>query len=277
MKQQQQQQQFNFYQMKIYNVLTVAVAAFGLASCGTTDTEVPTICDSDNVTGLPSVLFDEIEVEAGSSVSVHDAFCDDTELGEVRWDLHSAEGHEHEEGEEEGFVLNSGTDWAVLETRDLSGTKAEESFSFDVPLEARGVWDLVVSVVDAEGNAAPDVITLLHVENDHIPEFTLQSVDGVDPATWEGEPMWAPGAEVAVEGTVADADGIAEAAVLLIRESDETVVWSESLVVAGETSLAFALQVAVPADAEVGEYHFEMEATDGSGVEMHTGFHVEVE
>ena len=77
---QQQQQQFKFYQMKIYNILTVAVAAFGLASCGTTDTEVPTICDSDNLTGLPSVLFDEIEVEAGTSVSVHDAFCDDTEF-----------------------------------------------------------------------------------------------------------------------------------------------------------------------------------------------------
>lgn len=267
----------NFSDMKMYRVMTVAAAAFGLASCGTTDTEVPTICDADNLTGLPSVMLDEIEVDAGTGVVVNDAFCDDTDLGEIRWDLHSAEGHEHEEGEEEGFVLNSGTDWAVLETRAVSGTKAEEQFAFDVPLEARGVWDLVVSVVDAEGNAAPDVITLLHVENDHIPEFSLQTVDGVDPASWEGEPMWAPGAQVAVQGTVGDSDGISEAEVLLIRESDETVVWSESLVATGDTLLAFSVQVAVPADAEVGEYHFEMEATDGTGVEMHTGFHVEVE
>lgn len=263
--------------MKIYNVLTVAAAAFGMASCGTTDTEVPTVCDSDNLTGLPSVLFDEIEVDAGSTVVVHDAFCDDTELGEVRWDLHSAEGHEHEEGEEEEFVLNSGTDWAKLETRALTGTKAEEQFSFDVPLEARGVWDLVVSVVDAEGNAAPDVIALVHVENDHIPAFILQTVDGVDPSSWEGEPMWAPGSEVTIAGAVVDSDGVSEAEVLLIRESDETVVWSESLAVNGETSLDFTVQVVVPSDAEVGEYHFEMEATDGTGVEMHTGFHVEVE
>ncbi|MDA8695795.1 DUF4625 domain-containing protein [Flavobacteriales bacterium] len=263
--------------MKMYKVMTVAAAAIGLASCGTTDTEVPTICDADNLTGLPSVMFDEIEVDAGTSVVVQDAFCDDTDLGEIRWDLHSAEGHEHEEGEEEGFVLNSGTDWAVLETRAVSGTKAEEQFAFDVPLEARGVWDLVVSVVDAEGNAAPDVITLLHVENDHIPEFSLQTVDGVDPASWEGEPMWAPGAQVAVQGTVGDSDGISEAEVLLIRESDETVVWSEPLVASGDTLVSFSVQVAVPADAEVGEYHFEMEATDGTGVEMHTGFHVEVE
>ena len=239
----------NFSDMKMYRVMTVAAAAFGLASCGTTDTEVPTICDADNLTGLPSVMLDEIEVDAGTGVVVNDAFCDDTDLGEIRWDLHSAEGHEHEEGEEEGFVLNSGTDWAVLETRAVSGTKAE----------------------------APDVITLLHVENDHIPEFSLQTVDGVDPASWEGEPMWAPGAQVAVQGTVGDSDGISEAEVLLIRGSDETVVWSKSLVATGDTLLAFSVQVAVPADAEVGEYHFEMEATDGTGVEMHTGFHVEVE
>ena len=37
------------------------------------------------------------------------------------------------------------------------------------------------------------------------------------------------------------------------------------------------MDVAVPADAAEGEYHLEMEATDGAGVEMHTGFHVEVE
>ena len=266
--------------MKIYNVFTVTAVAIGMASCGTTDTEVPSICDSDNLLGLPSVLMDEIEVDAGTSVAVHDAFCDETELGEVRWDLHSAEGHEHEEGEEEEeeeFVLNSGTDWAVLETRALSGTKAEEQFSFDVPLEARGVWDLVVSVVDAEGNAAPDVITVLHVENDHIPEFSLQTVDGVDPATWEGEPMWAPGAEVSVQGAVGDSDGVVEAELLLIRESDETVVWSEALPAQGDTLMPFSVQVLVPSDAETGEYHFEMEATDGAGVEMHTGFHVEVE
>ncbi len=186
-----------------------------------------------------------------------------------------AEGEE--EGEEEEFVLNSGTDWAKLETRALTGTKAEEPFSFDVPLEARGIWDLVVSVVDAEGNAAPDVITQVHVENDYIPAFILQAVDGVNPSTWQEEPMWAPGAEVTVTGSVEDSDGVSEAEVLLIRGSDETVVWSESLVVSGEASVTFTVQVVVPADAEVGEYHFEMEATDGTGVEMHTGFHVEVE
>lgn len=248
---------------------------FFLSSCGTTDTEPPSICTE--LTGTPSVLDDEIEVEAGTTVTVNDAFCDDTELGEVRWDLHSAEGHEHEGEEEEGFVLNSGTDWAVLVTQELNGTNAGTSFTLDAPLSARGVWDLVVSIVDAEGNAAADIVGEVHVENDHIPEFTVQSVDGVDPATWEGEPVWAPGTTVNIVGAVADSDGMEIGQLLLIRESDETVVWSEYVDAAGETTVNFSKDVVVPADAEPGEYHFEMEATDLTGVEMHTGFHVEVE
>jgi len=264
--------------MKINNVITASAVSLALVSCGTTDTELPTICDSDNLTGLPSVLNDEIEVEAGTTVTVHDAFCDNEGLGEVRWDLHSAEGHEHEEGEEEEeFTLFSGGDWEELEVRSVAGMKSEESFTFNVPLTSRGIWDLVVSVVDAEGNAAPDVITTVHIENDHLPAFHVFSVDGVNPAEWEGEPVWAPASAVSVMGAVTDSDGIASAEVLLIRESDEATIWSADLGAAGDTVVQFSVEVAVPADAPAGEYHFEMEATDGAGVEMHTGFHVEVE
>ena len=263
--------------MKYNTIMAAIVATAAFTSCGTTDTELPTICDSDDLTGLPSVRNDEIEVEAGSTVVVHDAFCDNEGLGEIRWDLHSAEDHEHEEGEEEEFVLASGTDWEALEMRSVSGTKAEEQFSFEVPLTSRGIWDLVVSVVDAEGNAANDVITTVHVENDHIPEFNVFTVDGADPAEWEGEPVWAPGSTVVLSGSVADSDGVAEAEVLLIRESDETVVWSAEIEATGDTLILFNVDVAVPADAAEGEYHLDMEATDGTGVEMHTGFHLEVE
>ena len=274
--------------MKI-NIFTAAMAAtVALASCGTTDTEPPTICDSDNLMGLPSVTMDEIEADAGTTVTVHDAFCDNDGLSEVRWDFHSAEGHEHEEeheGEEheegeheEEFVLYSGSDFEQLETRQVEGTKVEASFTVDVPLTVRGVWDLVVSVVDEEGNAAGDVITQIHIENDHLPLFELETVGGEDPAEWEGEEqVWAPGATVNVSGTVSDSDGVAEAEILLIRESDETVVWSAEIPAAGEASIPFSVDVVVPADAEAGEYHLEMEAVDGAGVDMHTGFHLEVE
>jgi hypothetical protein len=263
--------------MKFNSIYAAGFAATLFVSCGTTDTEPPSVCsDVANLSGVSSVLMDEIDADAGSTVTVTDSFCDDSALGEVRWDLHSAEGHAHEEGEEEEFTLNSGTDWSELEVRALEGSAAEETFTFDVPVTARGVWDLVVSVVDAEGNAAPDVIVQVHVENDHIPAFHLGEVGGMNPAEWEGEPVWSPGSLVGVSGLVTDSDGLAEAALSLIRESDETVVWAADLSANGDTALVFAVDVEVPADAE-GEYHFEMEAADLSGVEMHTGFHVEIE
>ena len=282
----QNTQQHNI--MKINTYLAAFAATAALASCGTTDTDPPTVCDSDNLTGLPSILAGELEVEAGTTVTLHDAFCDNDGLAEIRWDLHTAEGHahaeEHEgeehEGEEheEEFILWSGSDWEKLETRAVEGTKSEEQFTFDVPLTSRGLWDLVVSMVDAEGNAAEDVLLVVHIENDHLPLFALSTVGGVNPAEWEGEEqVWAPGATVNVTGSVSDSDGVAEAELLLIRESDEAVVWSAEIPAAGESVIDFSIDVAVPADAAEGEYHFEMEAVDATGVDMHTGFHLEVE
>ena len=274
--------------MKINMYFAAFAATAALASCGTTDTEPPTVCDSDNLTGLPSILAGELEVEAGTSVILHDAFCDNDGLAEIRWDLHTAEGHSHDEehegeeheGEEheEEFILWSGSDWEKLETRAVEGTKSEEQFTFDVPLTSRGLWDVVVSMVDAEGNAADDILLVVHVENDHLPLFALTTVGGVDPAEWEGEEqVWAPGSTVNVTGSVSDSDGVADAELLLIRESDEAVVWSAEIPAAGESAIDFSIDMVVPADAAEGEYHFEMEAADATGVEMHTGFHVEVE
>ena len=72
-----------------------------------------------------------------------------------------------------------------------------------MPLTSR-VWDVVVSMVDAEGNAADDILLVVHVENDHLPLFELSTVGGVD-RWWEGEEqVWAPGATVNVTGSVSD-------------------------------------------------------------------------
>ena len=68
----------------------------------------------------PASWLESSSVEAGTTVTLHDAFCDNDGLAEIRWDLHTAEGHsqgcpEHEaeehEGEEEHeeeFILWSG-------------------------------------------------------------------------------------------------------------------------------------------------------------------------
>ena len=169
-----------------FNIQSIAVLGMAMvfASCQNTDTEAPTVCTEAGV--MNSILADEIEAEAGDHLDIEDLFCDNEGLSQVRYDIHNGEGHAHEEeGEEEehehGLVLHSGTDWSVLRNIDLEGTEAEAELHVDVPLTARGVWHVIVDLVDAEGNTAT-FNTDLHVENSHMPEFTLTSVGGEDPA-----------------------------------------------------------------------------------------------
>ena len=255
-------------------VLASAVILF--SACGKTDTEQPSVCTEPG--NEMSVLVDEIEALAGNTIQITDLFCDNEALSEVRWDIHNAADHAHEEGEtDEGFVLHSGTEWEVLEVNSISGTSSTNSITLDIPLDTRGVWDVVVSLVDEAGNAATDLVTQLHIENEYIPEFTLNTVNGIDPATWSGEPMWSAGSVVSIAGKVADSDGVLEAHIALIRESDETTLWELNLEPNTATEQTFTSDFEIPGDAETGEYHFEMTATDASGNAMETGFHVEVE
>jgi hypothetical protein len=256
--------------------MSLAGVAILFASCGKTDTELPTVCTE--LGSETSVLADEIEAIAGTTVTITDVFCDNEELSEVRWDIHNAADHAHEEGEsDEGFVLHSGTEWEVLETTSLTGTSNASSIALEIPLTARGVWDVVVSLVDEAGNAGPDVVTQMHIENEHLPEFTLSEVDGVDPGTWTGEPEWSAGSSITLSGMVEDADGVVDAFISLVREEDETAIWELSLEPNDVMELQFIVDAVIPADAQTGEYHLEMTATDAAGNAMETGFHVEVE
>jgi hypothetical protein len=256
------------------NALAACVAATLVASCGKTDEAAPTVC-----TAAPtdySVLSDEIDAEAGEAISLTDLFCDNEGLGQVRWSVHNAAGHAHEEGEqaESEFILHSGTEWEVLRLMDLQGVEAEDELTLELPLSVRGVWHVQVSLVDAAGNAAEDQIAELHIANAHLPAFHLTAADGQDPASWEGEPTWAAGSTVNLVGWVADSDGVASAQVSLADEAAVTA-WSMPLAATGGDSLAFDLNVQVP--LQPGEWKVVLEAEDASGVGMETEFHVEVE
>lgn len=256
-------------------VWTAVAVAFMLSSCQETDLEAPAICTDPSASN--SVLADEIAALAGSTVTIEDVFCDNAGLSEVRWDVHNAADHAHEAGgESEGLILHSGEEWEVLEIQSLEGTSAAQVLSVDIPLSARGVWDVVVSLVDSEGNAATDVITQLHIENEFIPAFAIAEVEGVDPAQWSAEPFWSAGSTIAITGSVSDSDGLATATLALVEESSEAVLWEVELGAEGLTEFAFAVDVVIPADA-AGECHFEMQAEDALGNAMETGFHVEVE
>ena len=258
-------------------------ALAALSSCQQTDEVDPNVC-----TGLGaefSVTAAEIEVLAGDTITLSDLFCDDEGLSEVRWDIHSAEGHEgheddehdhdeDEEHEEDGLVLFSGSDWAVLENQSLSGMEDASSITFNVPLTARGIWHVNVSLVDSAGNAS-EFVTDMHIENNHLPEFTLTSIDGLDPATIDDDVEWNIGSLVLIEGVVSDSDGVALASLMLVEAETDSVFWSTALAPVGAASFAFSDTLTAP--SVEGEFHMELTATDGAGVEMETGFHVEVE
>jgi len=271
--------------MKFNIPATVGVfaALAALPSCQQTDEVDPTVCTA--LDAEFSVTAAEIEVLAGDTITLSDVFCDDEGLSEVRWDIHSAEGHEgheddehdhddDEEHEEEGLVLFSGSDWAVLENQSLSGMEDASSITLYVPLTARGIWHVNVSLVDSAGNAE-ELVTDMHIENNHLPEFTLTSIDGLDPATIDGEVEWNIGSLVLIEGVVSDSDGVALASLRLVEEGTDSVHWSTALAPLGATTFAFSDTLTAP--SVEGDFHMELTATDGTGVEMETGFHVEVE
>lgn len=259
----------------IFSVVSVGAALTLFTSCQESDIESPSVCTEPNATN--SILLDEIEAMAGTTISVEDTFCDNQRLSEVRWDVHNAADHAHEQNaEEEGLIFHSGTEWEVLEMQSLQGTSDIGVLTLDIPLTARGVWDVVLSLVDAEGNAAADVVTQLHIENDHIPAFSLTDVGGADPNQWAGEPVWSAGADIGISGTVQDSDGLSSASLELVHEATEEVLWEIELAASEEQTLTFQIVVNVPASA-IGECHFEMKASDVLGNETETGFHVEVE
>tara|TARA_Y100000589_G_scaffold307180_1_gene322590 strand:+ start:394 stop:1122 length:729 start_codon:yes stop_codon:yes gene_type:complete len=240
-------------------------------SCGTTDSDAPTFCSEAG----DVAIVDEVEAMAASTLTLNQTVCDNEALGTANWDLHSAEGHAHEGEEEEGFVLFSG-DWDYDFSDGLTGTSETSGISTDIPNDVRGVWDIVISLVDAEGNIAADVVTPLHIENDFIPEYQLTTVTGLDLSTG-GEPIWAPGSTITIEGTLTDSDGIEHWGYHLENEDTEVEIAEDEGDGAGNTEVSFTWTIDIPSDATPGEYHFHMHADDMLDNSMETGFHVEIE
>ena len=263
--------------MKNLNLFFALGTCIFMYSCGTTDSDAPTFCSEAGDVAIE----DEVEAMAGSTLTLNQTVCDNDALGTANWDLHSAEGHAHEgEEEEEGLILFSGS-WDYDFSDVLSGTSTTSGITTDIPNDVRGVWDIVISLVDAEGNIATDVVTPLHIENDFIPEYQLTTVTGLDLAVG-GEPVWALGSPITIEGSLtAFNDGVITEWHLELEPEDApegTAPLAEFEGTATDLDNGtFTWSFTIPEDAATGEYHFHMEAKDSNQEEMETGFHVEIE
>lgn len=234
-----------------------------LAGCGKTDTTPP---------GLDVVVAgiqpgSEVDVEAGTTVSVTVLVQDETELSQLRIDLHSASGHSHEGGSET-FVLSSGS-WTKLVQQDIEGTSHLYQATWTVPEDVRGIWDLVIDAVDAEGNEAETVLMQLHVANALIPLFEL--------GAWAHDPVWASGSSVPFAGTVTDADGLAAVTVHVEDEATGTTVWEGSWDAAGAVEFDLAAAVVTLPAGFNGPVHVHLMAEDATGRVCETGFEATVE
>lgn len=242
--------------------ICVAVAA-GFSGCAKSDTTAPTL--EVVVAGIEPGT--EVDLAAGTTVSVTVLVQDETELSELRLDLHSAAGHSHEGGVEE-FVLSSGS-WTKLVQEDLQGTSHLYQASWTVPEDVRGIWDFVVDAVDAEGNEAETVLMQFHVENDLIPLFVL--------GAWAEDAVWAAGSTVPFLGTVSDADGLAAIEVHVHAEATGAMVWEGSWDAAGATEFDLAAAVVTLPAGFSGPVHVHLRAEDATGRVCDTGFEAAVE
>ena len=253
--------------MNLMNNFVWSVAAGVLmvasAGCGKTDATPPTL--EVVVAGVQPDA--EVEVDAGSTVSVTVLVQDETELSQLRIDLHSASGHSHGGGTQE-FVLSSGA-WTKLVQEDLEGTSHLYQANWTVPEDVRGIWDLVIDAVDVEGNEAETVVMQVHVENALIPLFTL--------GTWAEDAVWTAGSTFPFEGMVSDADGLALVEVHIEDEEAGTVVWEGSWDAAGAVEFDLAAAVVTLPAGFSGPVHVHLHAEDATGRVCETGFEATVE
>lgn len=241
-------------------------------SCVETDQNAPFV-----TVKVQGVVAEHHELEAGTAWNLVVEATDDMALSQLRIEIHSAEGHDHGEGNgvTTGWTAYSGT-WDVLEIADLQGDSATFSKNFTIPFSVRGEWHLVVQVLDEAGNESPAQIIEIEVENNIIPLIHFSSIAGVDPALWVGEPVWGVGSWVDITGQIQDPDGLSAVA-LRLHDDTGNLLWDWSAAPNGVNVTSFT-DVSIPLPfGYTGEVELRATATDVFGYTCETGFHAEVE
>lgn len=144
--------------------LTFALMIGLFAACGDDDDNG----NGDSVDTTPPTIElispeQDATFEAGGQINFEAIFRDNVALSEYEIDIHdNFDGHGHGKIEAEG--------WVWKESFEISGTKAEESMTIDIPEDAYpGDYHFIVYCLDAAGNQAEFVEVDIEITSDATP------------------------------------------------------------------------------------------------------------
>lgn len=154
---------------------------------------------------------------------------------------------------------------------DYSGNSATFHEHIDIPATApKGEYHLSITVIDEEGNS--------HAEGFH---FHITDADN-DASAITISDMIADeevkaGEELHLEASIAGEHGVEEVAVHIHFEGDtEGWEYEEAFPYEDQSAVNFQEHFAIPAEADLGEYHLSLEVTDHEGNTSNESVHFDV-
>ena len=204
-------------------------------------------------------------VQAGVDFSVDVSVADNQALNQLKISIHPADDNHQHPGLDTIEVThpNIGT-WTETRVIQLTGTSESVSTLFTVPDSIGGTWHLNVELIDTGGNLSPGYFTILEVENDQLPVFSLT---GTVPELDENGIMHlAPGEVPLLLGSVEDPNGLDSLWVQTLVASNEDVAWETSINVMSSWYFDLSAIVFEPLN-DGGEFLMRLRARDSNGFE----------
>jgi uncharacterized membrane protein len=207
----------------------------------------------------------DIKVAAGDEMHLDVHVTDNEALGELKMDVHDMfDGHSHK----------SAVDWSEVKTVQLSGKEQHVHEHMDVPQNATaGPYHVVFRLIDEEGNEGDFVELDFMITNASQPVINITSPD------FSNHVDITRGSTLSIVGTITDDTDLDEIVVVLEEEhdddhnhkSDEGEIFEADFDLPGSNDTSWDFQtdgninIAIPADAETGDYVLAVVVEDNEG------------
>jgi hypothetical protein len=244
-------------------MLPLALMPF-LFSCNKSANEIPPVIvevKSEAMQGMQHG--DGLNAMAGAIARIEVTVSDDMALKSMKCAFSTpSENHSHsvhEDGQIPAFRASNIGRWESDKFIALDGVNATETLKFDLPDTISGAWDILISVMDANGNLASYESSII-IQNDSIPAIIPSAI--TPPANADGIVKLHVGESMIAEGNILDGDYLQQISAKLYL--DDTVVWQQ--VWTPENVWMFDLtQINIPNFNYPGNYKLRIDAVDRKG------------